>query len=335
MRSQALEPDQERLLVDTFLDPEGTDADRDELRASLDLRPPRIPSRYFYDARGSQLFERITELPEYYQTRAERGLLERVAEDVIERTGANELVEIGSGAATKTRLLLDAMRRAELLRCYVPFDVDPSIVQRVGEELIAEYPDLLVHGVVGNFLHEDFLNHLDGIPRRGQRLIAFLGGTIGNLRPPVAHQLLRSIGHVLQPGEHFLLGVDLVKDRARLEAAYNDAEGITAEFNRNILRVINQRFDADFDPQAFDHRAVWDPEHRWIEMHLIARSPQRVTLRDLDRTLRFDAGQYLLTEISAKYDQPRVAELLAAGGLQMVAWYTDPDPLFALALARR
>jgi len=303
---------------------------REELRASLTETPRRIPPKYFYDERGSELFVAITELPEYYPTRTERSILEYRADDIVRASGASELVELGSGAATKTRILLDAMEEAGTLDLYVPFDVSEAMVARVARELADLYPTLHVHGVVG-----DFLSHLGEIPEGGQRLAAFLGGTLGNLAPAEARAFLRQVSASLDPGDSFLLGTDLVKDPAVIEAAYNDSAGVTAEFNRNILRVVNDLTGGDFDPGGFEHRAFYDPEHAWIEMRLVSLREQAVRLPGLDLAFTLARGEEILTEISAKFDRPRVEALLAETGFALTAWYMDPHELFALSLARR
>jgi L-histidine N-alpha-methyltransferase len=307
-------------------------ANRDlaELREGLLATPRRISSRFFYDDRGSELFERITELPEYYQTRTEAALLAAVADRIVAASGAEELVEIGSGAATKTRILLDAMARAGVLKLYVPVDVAEGTVRRVAEELTAEYPGLTVHGVVG-----DFMTHLDRLPDGCRRLVIFLGGTIGNLLPDQARDFLLQLRRETSPGDFFLLGVDLIKPVERVEAAYNDGAGVTAEFNLNILRAVNRLTGGDFDPTAFLHRAFYDRENCWIEMRLVSKKAQKVHLPALDLDIDLAEGEEIHTEISAKYDRSRAESLLRATGFIPVDWYTDPEELFGLALARR
>lgn len=304
-----------------------------DLAAALGRKPREIPSKFFYDEAGSELFERITELPEYYQTRTERALLESIADRLVEASGATELVEIGAGAATKTRVLLDALERAGRLRLYVPLDVDESMVRRVATELTAEYPGLCVHGVVG-----DFMAHLGHIPDGGgpeaRRLVLFLGGTLGNLRPEAARRFLEELRSEMAPGDDFLLGADLVKPVARLEAAYDDAAGVTAEFNRNILNVVNRRTGGDFDPAAFRHRALYDSQRCWIEMRLVSLKRQQVHLPALGLDFTLEEGEEILTEISAKYDRLRLEELLRGAGFEPVAWFTDPEGLFGLSLSR-
>jgi L-histidine N-alpha-methyltransferase len=304
---------------------------RRELAAALTARPRRIPSRYFYDDRGSELFEAITELPEYYQTRAEAALLAAVADEVVARSGARTLVELGSGAATKTRLLLDSMEAAGQLDLYVPVDVSASTVERTSQELVDRYPGLAVHGVVG-----DFLAHLDIVPADGgRRLVIFLGGTIGNLEPAAARAFLSEVAALMRPGERFLLGVDLIKDPAHLVAAYNDAAGLTAAFNLNALDVVNRELAGDFDPSRFRHRAPWNAAQHRIEMWLHAREAMRVHLAAVDLTLDLEEGEGILTEVSTKYDEPLARDLLAASGLSLERWFVADERLFGLALAVR
>jgi L-histidine N-alpha-methyltransferase len=301
-----------------------------ELRETLLRTPREIPSKHLYDQRGSMLFERICELPEYYQTRTERALLERHADDIVRRSEARELVEIGAGAATKTRVLLRAMERHGLLTRYVPIDVDVAMLERVATELTAEFPGLFVHGIGADFDHS-----LDRLPPGDRRLIAFLGSTIGNLRPAdQAPELMGSIRRRMQSGDRFLLGVDLIKDRARLEAAYNDSRGVTAAFSRNIWSVVNRLAEADFDPEAFRHLAFWDERNAWMDIRQVSERAQHVRLRALGLELTIAAGEQIRTEISAKYDRPRTETLLRAGGMELIEWFTDDENLFALALAR-
>jgi L-histidine Nalpha-methyltransferase len=291
-----------------------------------------IPPKHFYDARGSELFEQICELPEYYPTRTEREILQRHADGMIRRTRAGELVELGSGSAEKARILLEAMSRAGTLRRYVPLDVSESALEAAAHELIEEFDGLAVHGVVA-----DFERHLAEIPAPGDtpRIVALLGGTIGNFLPGTRRRLLRQIAGLLRPSDRLLLGTDLVKDPAVLEAAYDDAAGVTADFNRNVLRVINRELDADFWPDAFDHVAFYDRKHEWIEMRLRAQRPCTVLVGDLGLRVDFAAGEELRTEISAKFTRARVQADFEAAGLRIDRWYTDPGELFALSLAAR
>jgi L-histidine N-alpha-methyltransferase len=291
-----------------------------------------VPPKHFYDARGSELFERICELPEYYPTRTEREILVARADSIVRRTGAGELVELGSGSAEKARILLDAMSRAGTLRRYIPLDVSESALEAAAHELMDEFEELEVHGVIG-----DFERHLGHVPEPADtpRIVALLGGTIGNFLPGTRRRLLREIGRLLGPRDRLLLGTDLVKNPAVIEAAYDDSEGVTAEFNRNVLHVINRELDADFCPEAFDHIAFFDRRHEWVEMRLRSRRPCTVLVADLGLRVEFAAGEELRTEISAKFTRERVQHDFEAAGLRLEAWYTDPDELFALSLAAR
>ena len=310
------------------------DEERRELLAALRARPRSIPSKHFYDERGLALFDEITELPEYYPTRTERAILERVAPEVARTTGAAELVELGSGSATKTRLLLDALHAQGTLRLYVPVDVNEASLARVGDELVRDYPGLRVHGVAADFLGP--LAPLPVLDDEGERRLAiFLGGTLGNLRPAdEAPAFLARLRAALAPGDWFLLGVDLVKDVATLEAAYDDAPGVTAEFNRNVLRVVNRLLRADFDPARFRHRAFYDRERDWIEMRLVAECAQTVRLGSSGETLHLLDGEEIRTEISAKYTRERAEALLRETGFAPRQWHTDEREWFGVALAR-
>ena len=246
----------------------------EDVREGLSSPFKEIPPKYFYDERGSELFERITELPEYYPTRAERTILESGAAEIVAAASPTTLIELGSGAASKTRILLNAMRDAGSLETYVPVDISEEITRRVAEELVDEYEGLRVHGVVA-----DYETHLERIPREEGGLIAFLGGTIGNFRPGPRRSFLARIATLMYPGDSFLLGTDLVKDRELLEAAYNDSAGVTAEFNKNVLHVLNRELDADFDPDRFEHVAFWDADNQWIDIRLRSLCPRRARCR--------------------------------------------------------
>ncbi|MGO9751621.1 MAG: L-histidine N(alpha)-methyltransferase [Solirubrobacteraceae bacterium] len=291
-----------------------------------------LPPKHFYDARGSELFSQICELPEYYPTRTETKILEERAAEIVARTGAGEIVELGSGSSDKARILLDAMAAAGTLRRYVPLDVSESVVREAANELVADYVDLQVHGVIG-----DFERHLERLPVGSgvPRLVALLGGTIGNFPPGSRRSLLRKIGRLLGPEDRLLLGTDLVKDPEVIEAAYDDPQGVTAEFNRNVLHVINRELGADFSPDGFDHVAFFDRRHEWIEMRLRARAPQTVQIASLSLCVEFAAGEELRTEISAKFTRNRLEADFASAGLRLDSWYTDEDELFALSLAAR
>lgn len=302
-----------------------------EIRAGLLADPPAIPSKYFYDDEGSRLFEEITRLPEYYQTRTEERILEARADEVVARFRPRELVELGSGASRKTRVLLDAMARSGRLRRCVLFDINERFLQESLRSLAAAYPGLEPRGVAG-----DFATDLAAIGiSRQRRLAVFLGGTVGNLLPSEVPAFLARLASVLARGDGFLLGVDLVKDPARLHAAYNDAAGVTARFNRNILRVVNEALDGDFDPAAFEHVAFYDEARAWIEMRLRALRPMRVHLREAGVERTFEAGDEIRTEISCKYTRASVQALLPGTGLRMVDWLTDGEELFALAVLER
>jgi L-histidine N-alpha-methyltransferase len=289
-----------------------------------------LPPKHFYDSRGSELFERICELPEYYPTRTEREILTSRADEIVRRTGAGELVELGSGSAEKARILLEAMSRAGTLHRYIPLDVSERVVEEAAHQLVDEFGDLRVHGVIG-----DFERHLDSVPDRdgAPRIVALLGGTIGNFPPGTRRSLLRKMGALLGPRDRLLLGTDLVKDPVTIEAAYDDSEGVTAEFNRNVLHVINRELDANFPPEAFDHVAFFDRRHEWVEMRLRAKRPCSVLIAELGLRVDFAAGEELRTEISAKFTRDRVETDLEAAGLRLDGWYTDRDELFALSLA--
>ncbi|PYQ21665.1 MAG: L-histidine N(alpha)-methyltransferase [Acidobacteria bacterium] len=298
-----------------------------EVRQSLAGDPPSLPCKYFYDDRGSRLFQEITRLPEYYQTRTEEALLEAVADEVVGKARPRQLVELGSGSGRKIRLLLDAMARAGRLESCVLFDINERDLDQSVRALGRDYPQARVTGVVG-----DFTQGLEGVGPGGGRLAALLGGTIGNLHPRDVPPFLRRIAALLEPGGAFLLGVDLVKDKRVLEAAYDDAAGVTARFNRNILRVMNERLGADFDPEAFDHVAFYDEANAWIEMRLRARQPQHVRIPAADLDLRLESGDEIRTEISCKYTRGSLEERLRGTGLELDRWFTDRDDRFALGL---
>jgi L-histidine N-alpha-methyltransferase len=301
---------------------------RADALAGLTATPKELPPRWFYDERGSELFDRITRLPEYYPTRTERSILRARAGEIAAAAGADVLVELGSGTSEKTRLLLTALREAGSLRRFVPFDVDPSVLRLAGAALTGEYPGLEIEGVVG-----DFTRHLGELPTEGRRMVAFLGSTIGNLAPAERAAFLAELAGTLHPGDSFLLGTDLVKDPARLVRAYDDALGITAEFDRNVLLVLNRELKADFDPEAFEHVALWDAGHEWIEMRLRSVRDQAVNVAELDLGVPFAAGEEMRTEISAKFRREGVERELAAAGLRLTHWWTDPAGDFGLSLA--
>ncbi|MCW7942902.1 histidyl-tRNA synthetase [Streptomyces hygroscopicus] len=305
------------------------DATEAALRADvlhgLTRSPKTLPPKWFYDAHGSDLFEKITELPEYYPTRAEREILIARSGEIAAATGARTLVELGSGSSEKTRHLLDALTG---LRTYVPVDVSESALTQAGHALVAERPGLDVHALIA-----DFTARLTLPNTPGPRLVAFLGGTIGNLLPDERAAFLTSVRSLLAPGDALLLGTDLVKDPSVLVAAYDDAAGVTAEFNKNVLAVVNRELGADFDLDAFDHVALWDPGNEWIEMRLRARAAGTVKVPALGLAVDFAAGEELRTEVSAKFREDGVRHELADSGLELTHWWTDEEGRFALSLS--
>jgi len=319
-----------RFELDTYLDERDLASSlRDDAKAGLTATPKTLPPKWFYDARGSALFEDITRLPEYYPTRAEREIMLARSGDVARITRAKTLIELGSGSSEKTRLLLDALRSGGTLGAFVPFDVSGAALRESMERIASDYPALLVHGIAG-----DFTRHLGRLPSGGTRLVAFLGGTIGNFEPAQRAGFLADLRAALEPGDWLLLGTDLVKDPGVLVAAYDDAAGVTAEFNRNVLHVLNRELGADFEPAAFDHVALWDAEQEWIEMRLRAARPMRVRVSELDLTVDFAAGEDLHTEVSAKFRRAGVERELAAAGFAARRWWTDPAGRFAQTLAQ-
>ena len=320
----------ERLRIDVHLnDQDVAQVMAEDVRRGLTSNPKYLLPKYFYDDAGSDLFERITALPEYYLTRTEAALLTSIAQELMDHVDPQELVELGSGSSTKTRLLLEAWKSGQGPRRYVPFDVSSGIVEATAASLQADYPWLHIHGVIG-----DFERHLDRIPTAiGRRLVLFLGSTLGNLDPPARLDFLVQVGRLLGSGDRLLLGVDLVKDVSVLEAAYNDAAGVTAEFNRNILRVINRGLEADFLPEAFQHRALYNRDADRIEMHLVPESDQTVHVKKLDLTVTVGPGETLSTESSYKFTRESTAAVLQEAGMALENWYTDPQSMFGLALA--
>jgi L-histidine N-alpha-methyltransferase len=309
--------------------PRYLDALRADVRAGLTATPKTLPPKYFYDARGSELFDEITRLPEYYLTRAETAILERHAGEIADRSRCESLVELGSGTSAKTRLLLRALLDGGTLREFMPFDVDPTVLTEASEALDAEYPGLRIEPFLG-----DFERDLGALPAGGRRMIAFLGSTIGNLEPPARGAFLAQVASALRPGDTFLLGTDLVKDPGRLLRAYDDAAGVTAEFNRNILMVVNRELNADFAVEEFEHVAVWDSGSEWIEMRLRPAREQHVTIGDLGLEVSFAAGEEMRTEISAKFRRDGIEAELAAAGLRTLRFWTDTGGDFGLTLAQ-
>jgi L-histidine N-alpha-methyltransferase len=301
----------------------------EDVREGLSAERKTLPPKYFYDQRGSELFEQITRLPEYYQTRTEGRMLSEIADQLVRQTAPRSLVEIGSGSSSKTRIILDALQRAGMLDTYVPVDVSQSMLEETAVALEAEYDGLRVDGLV-----HDFEAHLDVLPGQGPHLLLFLGSTIGNLDAEASRRFLRNVAEVMAEGDHFLLGTDLVKDPALLEAAYNDAQGVTALFNKNVLAVLNRELGAKFDLDRFEHRSVYNEQESRIEMHLVSDRRQDVKIAGLGLTVPFEEGQTILTEISCKYTEEGVRGMLAEVGLELVQWITDPSRYFGLSLSR-
>jgi len=299
------------------------------VREGLSCPFKELPPKYFYDELGSELFERITELPEYYPTRIERQILVGDAAEIVAAAQPTTLIELGSGAASKTRCLLDAMKAAGSLETYVPVDISEEITRRVADELVSEYEGLRVRGVVC-----DYETHLERIPREEGGLIAFLGGTIGNFRPGARRSFLARTATLMYPGDRFLLGTDLVKDRATVEAAYNDSAGVTAEFNLNVLNVLNRELGANFDTELFEHIAFWDADNEWIDIRLRSLAEQFIDITELDMQVHFARNEEMRTEISTKFTRKRLEDSYADAGLELVEWWTDPDEMYALSLAR-
>ena len=318
----------ERLTVDVHMTPQQIqEALTEDVRRGLTADQKYLLPKYFYDTHGSDLFERITELPEYYPTRAETELLASIAGGFMAQIQPQELVELGSGSSSKTRLLLDA--GAGGLRRYIPLDVSADMVRATAEGLLQDYSSLSVHGVIGDF--ERHLRHLP--PAIGRRLVLFLGSTLGNLDGAARLDLLRQIRRLLDPGDRLLLGVDLVKEVSVLEAAYNDSQGVTAAFNRNILLVVNRALYADFQPESFRHHAFYNREAARIEMHLVPDALQAIRIEGLGLTVTVRPQESIWTESSYKFTRQSVEAMLGEAGLPLERWYTDPDARFGLALA--
>ena len=320
----------ERFSVDVHLPPGGPlSGMAADVRAGLTKPFKELSPRYFYDERGSELFEQITALPEYYPTRCERAILEARSAEIVAAAAPRALIELGSGSAVKTRVLLDAMESAGRLRAYAPVDISEEITRETAEAIAAEYEGVQVLGHVC-----DFELDLERVPVPGPRIIAFLGGTIGNFQPAQRASFLRRVANLLDPDDRFLLGTDLVKDPATLEAAYDDSQGVTAAFNKNVLAVLNERLAADFDLDAFEHVARWDADNLWMDIRLRSTAQQIVNIADLDLQVGFAAGEEMRTEISTKFMRPGLEGIYAEAGLEITDWWTDPDGLYALSLAR-
>jgi L-histidine Nalpha-methyltransferase len=320
----------EAIEIDVHLRADGGVRMAREVRLGLTAKPKELAPKYFYDERGSQLFERITELPEYYPSRAERQILAARSAEIVASAGEpGMLVELGSGSAAKTRHLLSAMRDANCLATYVPVDISEEITQATAQSLVQEYPGLNVRGLVCDFEHD-----LERIPAATDgRLLAFLGGTIGNLYPEPRRRFLSRMAALLEPGDRILLGTDLVKEKSRLEAAYDDSQGVTAEFNKNVLLVLNRELGGDFDPDQFEHVARYDEREARMDIRLRSLTEQEIRLDGLDLTVRFAAGEEMRTEISSKFTREGLEEVYREAGLSPDGWFTDAGGDYALSLA--
>lgn len=303
---------------------------RRDVFEGLQQTPKSLPPKWFYDSVGSELFDQITRLPEYYPTRAEAAILRARAAEIASASAADTLVELGSGTSEKTRKLLNALRERGSLRRFVPFDVDASVLSETAAAIHCEYPGIEIHAVCG-----DFEEHLTEIPSCGRRLFVFLGSTIGNLTPGPRARFLTTLAGVMRPGDSLLLGTDLVKDAGRLVRAYDDAAGVTAKFNRNVLAVINRELDADFCVDAYQHVARWNADEQRIEMWLRTEDRQQVRVGALDLTVDFDAGEEMLTEVSCKFRPDAVRAELAGAGLRRIRWWADDAGDFGLSLAAK
>lgn len=322
------EPSRERLRITRLAGAARVDTLAADVLAGFEKCPRSLPPKYFYDARGARLFDAICDTPEYYPTRTEQALLDATAGDIASLARPTHLVELGSGAARKTRTLIDAARRGAHPLTYVPVDISEQMLVTSSRRLLADYPDLRVHAVVADYDH-----HLHLLPREGRRLIAFLGSTIGNFTQPAAVRFLAAIRSGMAADDRLLIGFDLIKAPAVLHAAYNDEGGLTTEFNRNVLYVLNRRLGGDFDPDTFDHIGEWHPEQQQMEMYLESRVDQTVTLEALGRSYSFAAGERIHTEISRKHDRAMCEEMMAGAGLSTISWFQSPDDYFALMLA--
>ncbi len=317
------------MTVDVHLQPSDLgDTLRADVRRGLTADPKFLPPKWLYDERGSEIFDSITRQPEYYPTEAERSLLEKVADEIADSAQADTLVELGSGTSDKTRTLLNSLTRGGALKLFIPFDVSEATLLAAGEAISTEYPAVDIHAVVG-----DFDLHLGQIPSGGRRLVAFLGSTIGNLGPADRQTFLTDLTGNFGPDDHLLLGVDLVKEVARLEAAYNDAAGVTQSFTKNLLTVLNRELDADFDAQAFDHQARWDPAAEWIEIGLCSKLRQTVQIPGADLVVELQAGELIRTEVSSKFRREGLEAELIAAGLTPTDWWDNGD--VALLMASR
>jgi L-histidine N-alpha-methyltransferase len=321
----AVKPD---VRLDIYRGEEWITSFANDVRRGLSAKPRFLPPKYFYDAKGSVLFDQICELPEYYPTRTEESILEARGADIVDTAGATALVELGSGSSLKTEHLLRPLLASMGEALYVPIEFSESAVREASVRLVGEYPGLMVHGVIG-----DFEKHLGGLPNADARLFAFLGGTIGNFTPDEMLFFLKRLAFLAEPNDSLLVGIDLVKDKDELEAAYNDSAGVTAEFNKNVLSSINTSLAGNFDLEAWEHVAFFDEENEWIEMRLRSTRNQAVRIAAIDLTLDFVAGEEIRTEISRKFTRDGFVSALEEAGLELKDWYTDENERFALALS--
>ncbi len=318
-------------IIENYLDPAWIQrALRADVAKGLTLSPKELPPKWFYDDRGSDLFDQITRLPDYYPTRREREILIREMDVIAECSGADTVVELGSGTSEKTRIVLDALAAVDRLARYVPFDNSEAPLLQAANTLAQHYEGLEVHGVVGDFEH-----HLEHIPAGGCRMFVMLGGTIGNFLPTARQKFLAAVSDTMQTGDALLMGFDLIKDHDRLLAAYNDPSGVTADFNRNMLSVINQRLDADFVLEQFEHEAVFNDDEECIEMWLRAAKAQQVTIKELNMQVDFAVGESMRTEVSVKFRPENIGTQLGEVGLSVEKLWTDTQGDFALSLSRR
>lgn len=321
-----------RLKIDRLLDTKAIEKDDiQDVISGLSKTNKSLPARYFYDAKGSQLFEEICQLPEYYPTRTEASILSQYATEIVNRTQVTELVELGSGSSTKTRYLLDAYQSSDRPLYYVPVDVSGSILKDSAYDLLADYPRLKVQGKVATYtqalqqLSKEFL---------GKRMIVFLGSSIGNFNSEECDRFIERVTSALNQGDYFLLGIDLQKPIGVLEAAYNDSQGVTAAFNLNMLQHLNNRFNGNFDLDLFRHQAIYNQTEHQIEMYLISQQNRTVTLKDLDLTIELKQGEKILTEISRKFDLEKMKKYLGDRNLNLIQTYTDPQQWFGLLLCQ-
>ena len=329
--SKTRRSDDPRLVIRDLIADEPGENGQDVIEG-LSAQPKSLPPKYFYDQRGSQLFEEICRLPEYYPTRTETAIFEAYAEEIVGITGPCEIAELGSGSATKTQILLNAYQAAGHPLRYLPIDVSSTMLTESAQQLLTQYPTLSIHGLVSTY--ERALTHLPPA-QLPTRMVCFIGSTLGNLQPDECDQFLAKISYVLQPGDYCLLGLDLQKETAVLEAAYNDSQGITAAFNLNMLQHLNHRFDGDFDTAQFSHQAVYSQAKAQIEMYLKSLTAQTVHLKALNFTTHFEQGEALLSEVSRKFDLSEIAQVLAKHQLPLLETFTDPNGWFGLLLCQR